>query len=90
MRGIAFEYSAPVSDPAPTRMDVACFVGFASPSGSEPLPGSLTAWWQESGFGDSGVGVINRPVPVESWEAFRAIFDDQRMTHQAQVHSHAL
>ena len=90
MRGIAFEYSSPVSAAAPTRMDVACFIGFVSPNRSEPPPESLTTWWQESGFGEPSDGVTNRPVPVESREAFYAIFDDQRMSHQAQVHSHAL
>jgi hypothetical protein len=90
MRGIAFEYSAPVSDAAPPRMDVACFIGFVSSHRSEPLPASLRRWWRESGFAGKGLDVINRPVPVESWEAFTAIFDDQRMTHQAQVHSRTL
>lgn len=90
MRGIAFEYSSPVSDAAPTRMDVACFVGFVSPQRGEQLPASLLSWWRASGITGSGRTVINRPVPVESWEAFKAIFDDQRMTRPAQVHTHAL
>lgn len=90
MRGIAFDYASAVSDPAPTRMDVACFIGFAAPSRTGALPASLPAWWRESGFGGRGASVFNRPVPVESWEAFRAIFDDRRMTHQAQVHGQVL
>lgn len=93
MRGISFDYSSPVSEPDTHRMDVACFIGFVSLNKGGFISDALKQWWKEHGWRDTESGeldLMDRPIPVESWDAFKTLFDDRRLTHQAQVQSHAL
>jgi len=86
MRGISFDYTAPISAAVPTRMDVACFIGFVSTRPGGSISSELLEWWQVGGFEGDGGSISRRPVPLESWEAFRALFDDRRTTRSSQVH----
>jgi uncharacterized protein len=76
-------------------MDVACFIGFAplaqSPLFSEPLK----RWLIDYGCDQAEVEqlivqpekIMNKPIPLESWEAFRAVFDDRRLDRSARLRS---
>ncbi len=85
MRGITFNYRAPVTEVEPTRMDVVCFVGFVSKNSGISLPESLKQWWKETGY-QINDDIVNLPVPVESWDSFKSIFNPGRLSHQAQIH----
>ncbi|WP_462268066.1 hypothetical protein [Desulfobacter sp.] len=91
MRGITFNNLPPIRPVEPGRMDVACFIGFA-PLARPPLFSSTLKQWL-NGYGwdrekiqrlDTAPGLIrNTPVPLESWDAFLAIFDENRLGFEA-------
>jgi hypothetical protein len=87
MRGITFDNLPPIRPTDPVRMDVACFIGFA-PIARKPLfSGTLKRWLIDYGWTEEAIAVLadhpeeirNTPVPLESWDAFQAVFDETRL-----------
>lgn len=74
-------------------MDVACFVGLVALRGSVTgPPAALADWLRDNGWdAPAGAGrdptrLLQVPVPLESWDAFDALFDwDGRPTGAADV-----
>lgn len=87
MRGIIFNNLPPVSPPVTARMDVSCFIGFV-PLQKDPLfSETLKQWLREYGWDKERIdklsenpeSILNTPIPLESWEAFQAVFDEKRL-----------
>jgi len=98
MRGITFDNLPPVSPPAYSRMDVACFIGFA-PFHKKPLvSNTLKQWLKEYGWDEDRIEavaddpdkLVNTPIPLESWDACQALFDDKRLDRQGKVRSQTI
>ncbi len=90
MRGITFNNLPPIRPPEPGRMDVALFVGFA-PLARVPLfSDTMKRWLADYGWARADIdclsgnprAILNTPVPLESWDAFCAVFDDKRLDRQ--------
>ncbi|NDY71146.1 hypothetical protein DO021_06245 [Desulfobacter hydrogenophilus] len=99
MRGITFNNLPPIRQAAQDRMDVACFIGFAPLARTPLFSNTLKQWLNGYGWDrdkiqrlDTEPGVIrNTPVPLESWDAFLAIFGENRLGFEAvQVEAHYL
>lgn len=98
MRGITFNNLPPIRPVQPERMDVVCFIGFAplarTPLFSETLKRWLTdrGWEQEhiDQLSDNPGAIRNTPIPLESWDAFCAVFDDKRLDRMGSLRGRAL
>ena len=88
MPGLVFQESAPPIVSAPSRADIACFVGFVARKRDRQgqflsLPDNLARWLAENGWTagpyalPAPEALLNVPVPIESWAAFDALFDWQ-------------
>jgi hypothetical protein len=82
MKGLIFEAAASRSEAAPTRTDVACFIGYAGVRDLE-VPQRLRAWLQHQGWWSSrsspGIhpgaeSLFDLPVPIDNWEQFDRLF----------------
>lgn len=61
----------------PIRADIACFVGLVRVLPGAALPTGLTNWLGSLGYpADRIAQLTNVPVPMDSWAAFTALFDD--------------
>jgi len=87
MRGITFDHMPFLGRPNTDRMDVACFIGFA-PVRQKPLvTETVKQWLREYGWDETRINeaeknhasMRNTPIPLESWEAFQAVFSDTRL-----------
>jgi hypothetical protein len=59
------------------RADVACFVGLARVLAGATLPTAVVSWLQFLGFPPAQISTLtNVPIPIESFAAFTALFDD--------------
>jgi uncharacterized protein len=93
MRGITFNNLPPLGPTEPARMDVVCFIGFVPlaerPFFSETLKDWLVdyGWDQEKilRLSENPELIRNTPVPLESWDAFCAVFDSSRLDRVGQV-----
>lgn len=98
MHGITFNNLPPGRSADPVRMDVACFIGFApfvkSPLFTDTLKHRLIDYgWDQTNIDQLAKtpGLIqNTPVPLESREAFSALFDDRRLDRAGRVSSMTL
>jgi uncharacterized protein len=98
MRGITFNNLPPIKPPEPDRMDVACFIGFAPLTKSPMFSETLKRWLTEHGWDRKKIEQLsndpalirNTPVPLESWDAFCAIFDDTRLDRIGELRSRTL
>src|SRR5206468_5410272 len=77
---VGFRVQAPVSRSAPTRADIACFVGFVLRRPGE-LPDAVLAWLDEYGWlagpyarAADAEELRDVPVPIESWASFDQLF----------------
>ena len=77
---VRFEAQPPVEPSAPTRADIACFVGFVSRRPGA-LPASLERWLEERGWLGEGPyarpeakDLVDVPVPVDNWVGFDRLF----------------
>jgi hypothetical protein len=84
LRGVRFEVQPSVVPSAPTRADIALFVGYVARRPG-PVPEPLRRWFGERGWlrgpyaRPEDVDVLfDVPVPVESWESFDALFAWER------------
>jgi len=83
---VGFEVQSPVAPSAPTRADIACFVGYVRRR-EGPIPDPLRRWLGERGWlagpyaraADAG-DLLDVPVPVESWATFDQLFAWERRT----------
>ena len=79
VRNIGFESERPVEPSAPSRADIACFVGFVSRR-ERALAASLERWLRERGWldgvyrRDSARDLLDVPVPIDTWESFDRLF----------------
>lgn len=87
MSGLLFEDAQPAATSSANRADIVCFIGFVRRRTGTVLPASLKSWLQDQGWRPLGTPVddfdqlVDVPVPVESFEAFDALFDwEQRPT----------
>ncbi len=83
---IAFEVQQPVAPSAPTRADIACFVGYVRRRPG-PLPDALGRWLGERGWlagayarPTDAAALLDVPVPVDGWPAFDRLFAWERRT----------
>jgi len=91
MRGITFNNLPPIRQAAQDRMDVACFIGFAPLARTPLFSNTLKQWLNGYGWDrdkiqllDTEPGLIrNIPVPLESWDAFLAVFGEKRLGFEA-------
>jgi len=98
MRSIFFNNLPPIRPAEPGRMDVACFIGFAPLAPSPFFSETLKRWLLDYGWdqtrlnwlADQPESIRNQPIPLESWEAFGAIFDDRRLDRSAKLRSTTL
>lgn len=87
---LEFVEQAPVEPSNPNRTDVACFVGFVRPRSVDP-PSAIEEWLKRRGWTSPEVGssvhrLYHVPVPIDSWEAFDALFDwDSRVIRLSEV-----
>ncbi len=90
MQRITFEDEVPVAPSAPDRMDVALFVGFVRARPALALPDAVARWLLERGYAGppygsavdalAAGGLLDVPIPVESFAAFERLFDWQART----------
>ncbi len=80
--GVDIKVRPPVTGFAPTRADIALFVGLVGRR-PEPLPDEINRFLKQSDFAGTGPfartpemaeALLDIPVPVESWDMFDAIF----------------
>jgi hypothetical protein len=98
MRGIKFNNLPPIRPVEPGRMDVACFVGFAPLARTPLFSDTLKRWLEGHGWSQTRIGQLddrpalirNTPVPLESWDAFCAVFSDHRLDRLGRLHSRTL
>ena len=98
MRGIRFNNLPPIRPMAPGRMDVACFIGFAPLARTPLFSDTLTHWLKDRGWeqeridqlADNPGAIRNTPIPLESWDAFCALFDDKRLDRMGSLRGSAL
>lgn len=74
--GLEFVEQAPVEPSNPNRTDIACFIGFVRPRSGD-LPEAIDEWLKRRGWTPPEVGSLlyHVPVPIDSWEAFDALYD---------------
>jgi uncharacterized protein len=98
MRGITFNNLPPIKPSEPDRMDVVCFIGFVPLTESPLFSDTLKRWLTDHGWdrkkieqlsNDPGL-IRNSPVPLESWDAFCAVFDDTRLDRIVELRSRTL
>jgi len=59
------------------RADIACFVGLVRVLKGAALPASVSAWLNYLHYSSTQIAdITNVPVPLDSWGAFTALFDD--------------
>jgi len=93
MLGLSFENAPPVVRSAPTRMDVACFIGWVPRRADAPLPDWLTDWLAHNGWLDPEAKVAPEqiqklhdvPVPIDTWEVFDHLFAWEQRPARADV-----
>jgi hypothetical protein len=78
MPGIVFQDQTKVADSAPTRMDIALFVGFVRRLAS-PLPDHVGQWLSDRGWVNGPYArpvdsLLDVPTPIENWQQFEALF----------------
>lgn len=86
MPGLVFENQAPASISHPNRTDIALFVGFVAARAGSDLPGSILQWLKESGWTSKPYarpldGLLNLPIPMESWPQFDRLFAWEQRTN---------
>lgn len=89
MKGLLFEDQPAIATSAPTRTDIACFIGFTRIRPGVALSDSLYRWFDEQGWVS---GPYRReidtlqdiPVPIETWDAFDALFDWDHRAHDGE------
>lgn len=98
MRGITFNNLPPIRPVEPGRMDVVCFVGFAPPAARPLFSDTLKRWLSDRGWEQERIDQLssnpelikNTPVPLESWDAFCALFDDKRLDRMGSLRGRTL
>src|SRR6266581_715149 len=86
MPGLLFEEQAPVAPSAPNRMDIALMVGFVSMRTGAALPPAIMQWLKERGwtaprYSSRLAGLLDVPIPVESWKQFDQLFAWEQRTN---------
>jgi uncharacterized protein len=95
MRGIMFNNLPPIRPAEPGRMDVAFFIGFAPLTQSPLFSDTLKRWLIDYGWdqeridqlSDDPGSIRNTPIPLESWDAFCAVFEDTRLDRIGRLRS---
>jgi len=95
MRGITFNNLPPISPADPVRMDVVCFIGFAPQVPSPFFSDTLKRWLVDYGWDKDKIDCLshkpefieNTPIPLESWDAFCAVFADIRLDRIGRIQS---
>ncbi|GIV76640.1 hypothetical protein [Litorilinea aerophila] len=87
MPGLRFEEQPAIVESAPSRSDVACFVGFVARR-ETPVPGPVVEWLEHRGWlrrdddrqpvvrypHQDLAALLDLPVPLESWDQFDRLF----------------
>ena len=79
VRSIGFESERPIKPSAPSRADIACFVGFVSRREGALAP-SLERWLRERGWiegvyrRNTARDLLDVPVPIDTWDGFDRLF----------------
>jgi hypothetical protein len=77
MSRVIFDRTAPAPQINKTRADVACCVGLIRALKGAAVPTATAQWLQTLSFPvDSIAALTNVPIPIESYAAFTALFDD--------------
>ena len=98
MRGITFNNLPPIRPMEPGRMDVVCFIGFAPLARTPLFSNTLKRWLTDRGWepdridqlSDNPEDIRNTPIPLESWDAFCAVFDDKRLDRMGSLRGRTL
>lgn len=85
-RGLIFQQVSAPDESAPNRVDIACFVGFVGRRAEVPVPAGVAAWLRREGWVDSADAspgaeletLREVPVPIDTWDAFDALYDWSR------------
>ena len=86
MKGLIFEADTPLTQPAPHRTDVVCFIGYAQVKDGDP-PQELRAWLEREGWWSSpmttgiqagGESLYDLPLPIHNFEQFDQLFQWNR------------
>jgi hypothetical protein len=73
MFGLSFDDTPAIEPPHPARADIALFVGWTTRKTS-PVPQAVSQWLASRGYVFDAT-LRDVPVPVDTWEAFNAVFD---------------
>lgn len=77
MSRVVFDQQPAASQVNRTRADVACCVGLVRLQTGAALPAGVVQWLQSLGYSTTQIASLtNVPIPVESYGAFTALFDD--------------
>ena len=77
MSRVIFDIQPPAPQIDTRRADVACFVGLARVLSGATLSAGIQDWLQPLGYTPAQmVTLTNVPIPMESYAAFTAVFDD--------------
>lgn len=92
MKGLLFDEQPAIATSAPTRMDIACFIGFVRVRPGTTISAPLFRWLDERGWASgpyrrSIEALRDIPVPIETWESFDALFDWNHRTPHGDDHA---
>jgi Bacteriophage tail sheath protein len=87
MNGLSFHRRSTISESAPERMDIACFLGMITARASRPLTAEIAAWMVAHSWATSdevaaqpASAFKKRPIPIENWAVFDGLFQWESRT----------
>jgi hypothetical protein len=87
MNGLSFHRVTAISESAPERVDIACFVGVISARAGRPLTPEIAEWLSAHSWADAAAvasrflsAFPNVPIPIENWSVFDALYQWESRT----------
>jgi uncharacterized protein len=87
MNGLSFHRRSTISESAPERVDIACFIGMITARAGRPLTPEIAAWMVANSWATAS-DVASKPasafkklpVPIENWSVFDGLFQWESRT----------
>jgi hypothetical protein len=87
MNGLSFHRRSTISESAPERVDIACFIGMITARAGRPLTPEIAAWMVANSWAAAS-DVASKPasafkglpVPIENWSVFDGLFQWESRT----------